>query len=109
LAEVVARRSKCTGSRVVISPAPGSITPERSAPMTGLSRQGESTVPDHQSVLLIDPHERYHQKRRERSPPPRLVPQEVLIECGRRRIREVNADGVREALRLLDSKFAHAR
>lgn len=109
LAEVVARRSKCTGSRVVISPAPGSITPERSTSMAGPSRQGGSTVPDHQSVLLIDPHERYHQKHRERSPPPRLVPQEVLIECGRRRIREVNADGVREALRLLDSKFGHAR
>jgi hypothetical protein len=58
-------------------------------------------------VLLTDPHERYHQQQREQ--PPRLVPQEVLIECGRRRIREVNADGVREALRLLDSKFAHAR
>ena len=106
LAEVVARRSKCTGSRVVISPAPGSVTPERTAP--GPSQQQEST-PDHQSVLLTDPHEHYHQKRRQRSPPPRLVPQEVLIECGRRRMREVNADGVREALRLLDSKFAHAR
>lgn len=107
LAEVVARRSKCTGSRVVISPAPGSITPERSTLMAGHSRQGGSTAPDHHSVLLTDPHERYHQQQREQ--PPRLVPQEVLIECGRRRIREVNADGVREALRLLDSKFAHAR
>ncbi|OAX44723.1 hypothetical protein K503DRAFT_846149 [Rhizopogon vinicolor AM-OR11-026] len=104
LADVVARRSKCTGSRVVISPAPGSVTPERSPPMAGPSRHG-----DHQSVLLTDPHERYHQQQRERSSPPRLVPQEVLIECGRRRMREVNADGVREALRLLDSKFAHAR
>jgi AP-1-like factor len=109
LAEVVARRSKCTGSRVVISPAPGSVSPERSMSMVGHSRQGGSSAPDHQSVLLTDPHERYHQKQRERSPPPRLVPQEVLIECGRRRMREVNTDGVREALRLLDSKFAHAR
>jgi len=109
LAEVVARRSKCTGSRVVISPAPGSVTPERSTLMAGHSRQGGSTAPDHHSVLLTNPHERYHQQQREQSPPPRLVPQEVLIECGRRRMREVNADGVREALRLLDSKFAHAR
>lgn len=108
LAEVVARRSKCTGSRVVISPAPGSITPERSTSMTGPSQHRGST-PDHHSVLLTDPHERYRQNQRERSSPPRLVPQEVLIECGRRRIREVNADGVREALRLLDSKFSHAR
>ncbi|KAG6337327.1 hypothetical protein ID866_1752 [Astraeus odoratus] len=103
LAEVVARRSKCTGSRVVISPAPGSITPER------------STTTQHDpnnkglSVLPTDPHERLHRQQLERNSPPRLVPQDVLIECGRRRVREVNADGVREALRLLDSKFAHAR
>ncbi|KAG2159972.1 uncharacterized protein EDB93DRAFT_31495 [Suillus bovinus] len=111
LAEVVARRSKCTGSRVVISPAPGSITPERNAltGMAGHSHQGGSMAPDHHSVLLTDPHERYHQQQREQSSPLKLVPQEVLIECGRRRMREVNADGVREALRLLDSKFAHAR
>ncbi|KAG1867947.1 hypothetical protein DFJ58DRAFT_118347 [Suillus subalutaceus] len=109
LAEVVARRSKCTGSRVVISPAPGSITPERSTLMAGHSRQGGSTALDHHSMLLTNPHGRYHQQQREQSPPPMLVPQEVLIECGRRRMREVNADGVREALRLLDSKFAHAR
>ncbi|KAG1755173.1 uncharacterized protein EDB91DRAFT_277655 [Suillus paluster] len=109
LAEVVARRSKCTGSRVVISPAPGSITPERSTSMAGPSHQGGSMTLDHLSVLLTDPHERYHQQQKQRSSPPRLVPQEVLIECGRRRMREVNADGVREALRLLDSKFAHAR
>ncbi|KAI6132739.1 hypothetical protein EDD16DRAFT_7458 [Pisolithus croceorrhizus] len=105
LAEVVARRSKCTGSRVVISPAPGSITPERIA---GAQHDG-SEVEDSQSVLLTDPHERFHQKQREHGSPPRLVPQDVLIECGRRRMREVNADGVREALRLLDSKFARAR
>ncbi|KIO08181.1 hypothetical protein M404DRAFT_14277 [Pisolithus tinctorius Marx 270] len=102
LAEVVARRSKCTGSRVVISPAPGSITPERVA---GPQHDG-SEAEDSQSILLTDPNERFHQ---EHGSPPRLVPQDVLIECGRRRMREVNADGVREALRLLDSKFAHAR
>ncbi|KAI6044930.1 hypothetical protein EDC04DRAFT_3104924 [Pisolithus marmoratus] len=105
LAEVVARRSKCTGSRVVISPAPGSITPERIA---GPQHDG-SEAGDSQSLSLTDPDERFYQKQREHGSPPRLVPQDVLIECGRRRMREVNADGVREALRLLDSKFAHAR
>lgn len=105
LAEVVARRSKCTGSRVVISPAPGSITPERIA---GPQHDG-SEAGDSQSLPLTDPDERFYQKQREHGSPPRLVPQDVLIECGRRRMREVNADGVREALRLLDSKFAHAR
>ena len=34
LADVVARRSKCTGPRVVISPALGSVTPERVATPT---------------------------------------------------------------------------
>ncbi|KIJ68336.1 hypothetical protein HYDPIDRAFT_173086 [Hydnomerulius pinastri MD-312] len=106
LAEVVARRSKCTGSRVVISPAPGSITPERQA---GPSHRGSNASGEDQSVLLTDPHEHFHQRQRRRESPPRLVPQDVLIECGRRRMREVNADGVREALRLLDQKFAHAR
>ncbi|EGN93833.1 hypothetical protein SERLA73DRAFT_78208 [Serpula lacrymans var. lacrymans S7.3] len=114
LAEVVARRSRCTGPRVTISPAPGSITPERSslqaeAYMSHSPREAEHSD---QSILLTDPHEQYHQKRRSSaasSPPPRLVPQEILIECGRRRMREVHAEGVREALRLLDSKFAHAR
>ncbi|TFK89639.1 hypothetical protein K466DRAFT_544948 [Polyporus arcularius HHB13444] len=76
LADVVARRSKCTGPRVEISPAPGSITPER-------GRQRTRT-----------------------SSPPQLVPQEVLVKCGRQRVREVMADGVRDALRLLDARFA---
>ncbi|KAH7883688.1 hypothetical protein F5I97DRAFT_1563674 [Phlebopus sp. FC_14] len=106
LAEVVARRSKCTGSRVVISPAPGSVTPER---LPESSHHNANTASMEQSVLLTDPHEQFHQKQREHGSPPRLVPQEVLIACGRRRMREVNADGVREALRLLDQKFAHAR
>ncbi|KAF9240877.1 hypothetical protein BU15DRAFT_87452 [Melanogaster broomeanus] len=107
LAEVVARRSKCVGSRVVISPAPGSITPEREA---GPSHHASSTVVgEDQSVLLTDPHEHFHQKQRQQESPPRLVPQHVLIECGRRKMKEVNADGVREALRLLDQKFAHTR
>ena len=39
------------------------------------------------------------------SPPPVLVPQEELRECGRRRIREVDAAGVRDALRILDAQF----
>ncbi|KAH7931104.1 hypothetical protein BV22DRAFT_1077869 [Leucogyrophana mollusca] len=108
LAEVVARRSKCAGSRVVVSPAPGSITPERTA---SLHTDRPSHAPRDMTtdtVMLTDPHENWRQ-RAGRSPPPRLVPQEILIECGRRWMREVNADGVREAMRLLDAKFAHTR
>jgi len=39
LADVVARRSKCTGPRVVISPALGSVTPERVATPTVTSSE----------------------------------------------------------------------
>ncbi|KDQ63657.1 hypothetical protein JAAARDRAFT_115096, partial [Jaapia argillacea MUCL 33604] len=74
LADVVARRSKCSGPTVVISPAPGSRQRERS--------ESASTTP-------------------------RLVPQDVLVRCGRGAgVREVYTDGVREALRLLDAKFS---
>ncbi|KAF8078513.1 hypothetical protein FPV67DRAFT_1663241 [Lyophyllum atratum] len=105
LAEVVARRSKCTGPRVVISPALGSITPERAL------SPGASNIPaEHEPVLLTDPHAHYREKERARSngPPssPRPVPQDVLVRCGRQRVREVETDAVRAALRLLDAKFA---
>ncbi len=106
LAEVVARRSKCSGPTVVISPAPGSITPERTsspvAPKDGPSTGGKTDV-----VLLSDPHANYHMKERERSacPSPNLV-QEELVRCSRTRsVREVHTAGVREALALLDSRF----
>jgi len=44
LADVVARRSKCTGPRVVISPALGSVTPERVATPT-ITQDGSSDLP----------------------------------------------------------------
>ena len=110
LADVVARRSKCTGPRVEISPAPGSITPERGlSPGVGLPTAFAQHF-DPQSIILTDPHAQYHERQRGRgsgtSSPPQLVPQEVLVKCGRQRVREVMADGVRDALRLLDARFA---
>ena len=107
LAEVVARRSKCAGPTVVISPPPGSITPERTSspvrPMNDdLSAGGDSDV-----ILLSDPHANYRMKERERSgcSSPNLV-QEELVRCSRTRsVREVHTAGVREALALLDSRF----
>lgn len=109
LADVVARRSKCTGPRVVISPALGSVTPERSI-SPGLPPTNPSPS-DQGSVLLTDPHAHYRERERARSsgpssPPPTLVPQEVLIRCGRQRVREVQTDAVQAALRLLDAKFS---
>ncbi|KAG5652168.1 hypothetical protein H0H81_006008 [Sphagnurus paluster] len=101
LAEVVARRSKCTGPRVVISPALGSITPERA------SSAGRSS--EHEGILLTDP-QLYTIRDEDKTHghalhSPRLVPQEVLIRCGRQRVREVETESVRAALRLLDAKF----
>ncbi|KAI0068381.1 hypothetical protein BV25DRAFT_1818792 [Artomyces pyxidatus] len=121
LADVVARRSKCTGPTVVISPAPGSITPERtSSPdsraitqIVGISSGGGGGGDGQDAVLLSDPHAHYRMKQEERSigssPPPNLVAEEELMKCSRSRpLREVHADGVREALRLLDSRFGRA-
>lgn len=96
LADVVARRSKCTGPRVVISPALGAATPDRAD-----SPPGVPTPPPRQELLNT-----MMRNVRDRAPgsPPRLVPQEVLIECGRRRVREVRADAVKEALHMLDAR-----
>ena len=122
LADVVSRRSKCTGPRVVIEPAPGSITPER-----GRSPEVEGSIPPHDgstshdgSTTTLDratPHHQsttpHHQPTTPPAPPlkqeeddrPMLVPQHVLKTCGRRGMREVEVTAVQEALRLLDAKF----
>jgi AP-1-like transcription factor len=102
LADVVARRSKCTGPRVLLSPPPTEL--QKAARETGFSKCGS----DSQPVLLTDPHAPYHSPQLGRaSPPLRLVPQEILVKAGqRRRIQHVNAAGVQDALRLLDAKFA---
>ncbi|KAI0257607.1 hypothetical protein BJV78DRAFT_1163809 [Lactifluus subvellereus] len=106
LAEVVARRSKCTGPTVVISPPPGSFTPERpSSPIA--SKDAPVVGVDDDTVLLSDPHAHYHRKEKELSvsSPPKLTLEEHL-RCSRpRSVREVHAAGVREALALLDSRF----
>lgn len=103
LADVVARRSKCTGPRVVISPAPGAATPERvDSPTASLPQ----ATPDSQSILLTDPHTHYQMKGL--GSQPLSMPQELLINCGRQKLREVRADAVREALHLLDAKFSQS-
>jgi len=109
LAEVVARRSKCTGPTVVISPPPGSVTPERpSSPVVSKDRPAAVAAVGDDVILLSDPHAPYHIKERERSAcsSPNLAPNDELVECLQTRsIREVHAAGVREALALLDSRF----
>jgi hypothetical protein len=56
-------------------------------------------------VVITPPPERANNPIYRRNSPPQLVPQEVLMECGRRRVREVHSDAVRDALRMLDAKF----
>ncbi|TCD69969.1 hypothetical protein EIP91_005558 [Steccherinum ochraceum] len=111
LAEVVARRSKCTGPRVEISPAPGTITPERGISPSLLSSNLPparlTRAPAAPPVPLAEPTPIYYESR----PTPMPIPTEQgessgTISCGRSRIREVQADGVRDALRLLDLKYS---
>jgi len=107
LAEVVARRSKCTGPTVVISPPLGSLTPERpSSPHT--SRNPLNIGVDNNAVLLSDPHAHYRMKEQERfaGSAPELTPEDEFLRCSQScSVREVHAAGVREALALLDSRF----
>lgn len=114
LAEVVARRSKCTGPRVEISPAPGTITPERGISPSLLSSNLPPSritaantfnpvhlpepAPVHRETRVAQV--RAEEQQRQGSP---------TVSCGRARIREVQADGVRDALRLLDLKYSTAQ
>ncbi|KAJ7631102.1 hypothetical protein FB45DRAFT_1152993 [Roridomyces roridus] len=90
LADVVVRRARCTGSHTA-SPSP---QPECIQTPPVVTTVSESEQP----VLLTDPHAHFHEKERARASrsPPRQE---------QRRIREVPAEGVRDALRLLDAKF----
>lgn len=139
LAEVVARRTKCTGPLTVIHPAPGSITPERDSARSPTAPENARSHENNDApILLTDPHAHFKRQEEQRaqgvmSPVadaqsavgesssfqpgttpasagisarrPSLVPQDELRECGRRRIREVDAGGVHEALRILDAQF----
>lgn len=97
LADVVARRSKCTGPRVVLSPDPelDAITARQSR--RNIVDRGSDDMP----ILLTDPHAQYHVR------PDSIVPtsSEMMIHCGRERVVEVNTEGVRDALALLDGEF----
>lgn len=77
LAEVVVSRTKCVGPQFVISPTPRTQIRERTSEVDKYG--GDSPI--------------------------RLVDEKILLECGRRRVRQVHMDGVREALRMLDAKF----
>ena len=94
LADVVASRTACSGPRFVFSSQPerlenGPFDSEVDIHVGGGKEgTGSRTAEERRSSL-------------------RLVPEEVLVECGRRNMRQVHTDGVREALRFLDAKFSH--
>ncbi|CAE6405693.1 unnamed protein product [Rhizoctonia solani] len=86
LADVVAGRTKCTSSRVSLS-----LTPERD--IGGLEHDDSG---DYSEALEGD------SERHSPRPHPTLVPQEALVRCGRERLMRVQAEGVRDALAMLD-------
>ncbi|KAH7334572.1 hypothetical protein B0J17DRAFT_673893 [Rhizoctonia solani] len=86
LADVVAGRAKCTSSRVRLS-----LTPE-----TGIDRHEDDDSNDFSESLEDD------NGRHSPQPHPTLVPQEALVRCGRERLMRVQAEGVRDALAMLD-------
>ncbi|CAE6378490.1 unnamed protein product [Rhizoctonia solani] len=86
LADVVSGRTKCTSSRVRLS-----LTPER-----GVGELEHDDSGDY-GEALEDDNERHSPRSH-----PTLVPQEALVRCGRERLMRVQAEGVRDALAMLD-------
>ncbi|KAF8642305.1 hypothetical protein AX16_009575 [Volvariella volvacea WC 439] len=103
LADVVVGRSACAGPRVEISPPPDSVAEER------ITSHDPYTDSDRGHIDLTNPRVQFREgealRKQGSASPPRLVPEEILVRCGRRRVREVHMDAVREALRVLDAKL----
>ncbi|KAF8591897.1 hypothetical protein K439DRAFT_1643890 [Ramaria rubella] len=103
LADVVARRSKCTGPRVVLSP-----DPELEA-LARRQQQSDGSAVDRGSddmpILLTDPHAQYHEQAHSRGQGSPSSTPEAHLQCGRQRVIEVEADGVRDALAMLDGQY----
>lgn len=91
LAEVVARRSKCTGPTVVISPPLGQATPERLNSPRADSQGSLSPSPDI-FPLTGNPSQ------------PHIASQDFAVHCGQKKVREVYTTDVQNALHLLDTR-----
>lgn len=98
LAEVVARRSKCTGPRVVISPALGSITPERAHMSPVLASRAPSGSGMSEASMYGGAPPAYQEQ-------PSSSSAEIRIQCGKPSVRELPAEAVRDAMRLLDIMY----
>ncbi|KIJ45292.1 hypothetical protein M422DRAFT_779186 [Sphaerobolus stellatus SS14] len=93
LAEVVARRSKCTGPVLSSEPELDALTRRQS--------DGRTRGADDMPVLLTDPHAQYHEHAGSQSG----SPLQHGLSLHRQRVLEVQAEGVRDALALLDGQF----
>jgi AP-1-like factor len=99
LADVVARKSKCTGPRIRLSPHPeieddtvnntvGMLTNHRTVNHNKDSRgPGDSPAKPSINPALLS------------------IVQREQVCCGRRRVQQVEADAVQDALRMLDAKY----
>ncbi|KAG8678636.1 hypothetical protein FRC09_019679 [Ceratobasidium sp. 395] len=86
LADVVARRTKCTGPRISLSPTP----------------EGDSAPPGEGGRVEEDTEAMDEDEENMLHPPPKLVPHAALVRCGRERLMRVQTEGVRDALAMLD-------
>ena len=100
LAEVVARRSSCTGPRFILSPDPqlDSRRPSDSQGRPDDPLRGSDDMP----ILLTDPHAQYHERTLSNGQPGHVA---RLVQCGQQRVVEVKAEGVRDALAVLDGQY----
>lgn len=88
LAEVVAKNSSCQGPVLGFSHAESSKVKHADETMQG----------DGSTEVRGDSDSEVHHH-------PSLVPQEILIECGRKRLVNIREGGIQEALRLLDARL----
>ena len=93
LADVVVHDSRCAGPQQTVL-TPDVVTP--SSNTERLDSDGDRQLQDRQVIDGEDEESRY---------PRGLVPHNALMDCGRRRVREVRTDALNAALRLLDTKF----
>jgi len=97
LADVVTRRSTCSGPVMSSDPELDAYTGRQSG-----ARRGNDDMP----ILLTDPHAHYHEhSHHSQDGSPTLSHTGVSLQCTRQRVLEVQADGVRDALALLDGQF----
>ncbi|KAF8501891.1 hypothetical protein JB92DRAFT_3084348 [Gautieria morchelliformis] len=105
LAEVVARRSKCTGPRITLSSPDPDMEALARRPSDGRTiDRGSDDMP----ILLTHPHAQYLELTQTHNQPGHGSSSSgspLHFQCGQQRVLEVDAEGVRDALAMLDGQF----